>query len=143
LARVVGAHHVDYVAAPVIQAQRLEAEHTLGGAPVLLQATLAGSLEGGGAIGKRLSEETERDGLAAPLEDEFVGGGLRGRRRAEEATQRAEALRPVFGGEGEAAPLFQCGERIQLVEQAFGAGTRLAFAAEEERPQLAQAGVGD
>ena len=143
LARFVSAHHVDHVAAAVLEAQRLEAEHAFDGAPVVLDADLARGIEGGGGFGERFVEEIERGGLAAPLERELMGGGLGGRRGAEEIAQGGEARRPVLGSEREGAPLFERGERIQLVEQALGAGARLAFLAEQQRAQLAEAGVGD
>ena len=142
LARFVGAHHVDHVAPSVLQAQGLEAQHAFDGAPVVLDRDLARAIERRGGLGERLIEKTEHGRLAAPLEREFMGGGLGGRRRAEEIAQRAEARRPVPGGEREAAPLFERGERFQLVEQALGAGARLAFVAEQQRAQFAQAGVG-
>ena len=100
-------------------------------------------IEGGGRFGERFVEETERGGLAAPLQRHLMGAGRGGRRRAEEFAQRGEAGRPVLGSEGEGAPLFERGERIQLVEQTFGAGARLPFLAQQQRSQLAEAGVGN
>jgi len=95
-----------------------------------------------------LRSTLERFGIPArfyfdtPLEREFMSGRLGGLRGAEEIAQSGKAGRPVLGSEDECAPLFERGERIQLVEETLGAGARLAFLAEQQRAQPAESGVG-
>ena len=110
---------------------------------IVLDADFARGVEGGGGFGQRLFEEVEYGGLAAPLERELVGGWLGGGRGTEEMAQGGEARGPVFGGKCEGAPLFEGGDRFQLAQETFGAGARLAFVAEEQGAESAQAGVGD
>src|ERR1035441_2269138 len=86
-----GPGRVDHVAAAVVKAQGLEGEDAFDGAPVVLDSDFASGIEGGGGFGERQVEETEHGRLAAPLEREFMGGGLGGGRRAEEMAQRGEA----------------------------------------------------
>ena len=53
LPRFVGAHHVDRVAAPILQAQRFETKNALDRTPVLCDTDLAPGIEGGGRFGER------------------------------------------------------------------------------------------